>query len=79
MAGYQILYPNRRPQNGRHTPADPIGLLSSTIIAGLGLFGLAVNGTCLAAFNQPAAQRPSNFTMRQRTDERSRSEACRHS
>ncbi len=60
MADYQTVHSNRRQQNGQPTLADPIGLLSSTFIAGLGMFGLAANGTCLSILTQSAVQLPAD-------------------
>jgi hypothetical protein len=61
MAGYPAFHPNRRSQNRRPVPVDQISLLSSTIIAGLGMFGLAANGACLTALMQCGSQDPAKL------------------
>jgi hypothetical protein len=60
MADYQTFHSNRRQQTSQQALTDPIGLLSSTIIAGLGMYGLAANGTCLSILAQPAVQSPAD-------------------
>lgn len=60
MADQLTIQSNRRQQEGKHAPADLIALLRSTVIAGLGTFGLASNGACLSILTQTAAQAPSD-------------------
>lgn len=52
MAGHLTLQLNRQPQKSWHALTDPVSSLSSSIIAGLGMFGLAANGTCLTELMQ---------------------------
>jgi hypothetical protein len=53
MPVYQTSQPIRQSQYSWFASVDQISSLSSTIIAGLGEFGLAANGLCPAAIAQP--------------------------
>lgn len=53
MADFPKLHQHLRSASTRLASANQISALSSAIITGFGLFGLASNGTCLAALMHP--------------------------
>jgi hypothetical protein len=60
MAGTQTFHRIRATQSSQVVPVPPRSSFASAFVAGLTMFGLASNGTCLAALDAggPDAQDP---------------------
>ena len=54
MATYLTSQPMRQSTNSQFATADRINSFCSSILAGLGVFGLAANGVCPSILTRPA-------------------------